>query len=62
MEEIDIRICLKKIKSIQKRIYQENQPKYFFFFSLHDIKMEQKAFIFDQQCKNSIKKQLILTK
>ena len=55
MEEIDIKKCLKKInKEYQKNIIkQKNQHKKFLScFTLHVIKIEQKALIFEKQCIN----------
>ena len=43
MEEIDIKISLKKMKKDKKV-----NIKHFYHFFLHDIKMEQKALIFDK--------------
>ena len=43
-----------RLKEYQKnsREAKKSTSKIFIFFSLHDIKMEQKAFIFDKQCIN----------
>ena len=50
MEKIDIKICLKKNKQRLKK-YQKKIVKKI-FFSLHGIKMEQKASIFGKHCIN----------
>ena len=57
MEEIVNKIFLKEINKDKKStgkiiVGQRNQHKKFYFFSLHGIKMKQKALIFNKQCIN----------
>ena len=68
MEEIDIKVCLKKLikrlKIYQKSYFKEkNQQKKIFIFSfLHGIKIEQKVLIFAKQCINRNSLKIVLIK
>ena len=68
MEEIDIKVCLKKLikrlKIYQKSYFKaKNQQKKIFIFSfLHGIKIEQKVLIFAKKCINRNSLKIVLIK